>query len=81
MKEGVTMTERLQGQILKQLNGLPDDQQRQVLEFARTLVKSSPAGVPGKELLRFAGLIPEEDLKQMNAAIEQGCERVEAHEW
>jgi hypothetical protein len=75
------MTQRLQGQILKQLNGLPNEQQRQVLEFARTLAKSPAAGVPGKELLRFGGLIPEKDLKKISAAIEEGCERVDGHEW
>ena len=75
------MTERLQGQILEQLSGLPDDQQRQVLDFARALAMSSPLGIPGKDLLRFGGLISEEDLKQMNAAIEDGCERVDAHKW
>ena len=73
------MTERLQGQILEQISGLPRDQQRRVLEFVRAL--STPEGVPGKELVRFSGLIPKEELEQMNAAIEEGCERIDADAW
>jgi hypothetical protein len=75
------MTEPLQGQILEQLNGMPDDQRRLVLDFARALAKYYPSGIPGKDLLCFGGLIPQEDLKQMSAAIEEGCEGVDAHEW
>ena len=73
------MTEGLQGQILEQISGLPREQQRRVLEFARAL--STPQGVPSKELLRFGGLIPREDLQRMNAAIEEGCERMDADTW
>jgi hypothetical protein len=75
------MAGRLQGQILEQINGLPHEQQRRVLEFARALALSSPLGVPGKELVRFGGLISPEDLKQISAAIEAGCERIDADEW
>jgi hypothetical protein len=79
MKERTSMTEGLQGQILEQISGLPREQQRQVLEFARTL--SASRGVPGKELLRFGGLIPKEELQRMNAAIEEGCERMDDDAW
>jgi hypothetical protein len=75
------MTKRLQGQILDQSSDLPHEQQQRVLEFARALAQSFPAGVPGKELLRFGGIIPRKDLEQMNAAIEDGCERIDADEW
>jgi hypothetical protein len=32
-------------------------------------------------LLRFGGLIPDDVLKQIRAAIEEGCEGVDGHEW
>jgi hypothetical protein len=38
-------------------------------------------GVSGKSLLRFAGLIDSISLGEMEAAIEEGCERVDHNEW
>ena len=68
-------------QILEQINDLPYAEQRRVLDFARALSQSKVQGVPGKELLRFAGAISKEDLKKMSAAIEEGCEKVDINEW
>jgi hypothetical protein len=68
-------------QILEQVNDLPYAEQRRVLDFARALAQSKSQGVPGKELLRFAGTIPNEDLKRMSAAIEENCEKVDLNEW
>ncbi|WP_166482470.1 DUF3479 domain-containing protein [Scytonema sp. UIC 10036] len=42
-------------QILAQLNKLSDEQQQQVLDFAQFLAAKNPTGVPGKNLLQFAG--------------------------
>jgi len=36
-----------------------------------------PKGVQGKRLLSFSGIMETEDIKDMNEAIESGCERVE----
>ena len=38
-------------------------------------------GVPGSQLLRFAGGIPASDLPVMAEAIEAGCERVDRDQW
>lgn len=71
------MSERtLQSELLDQLNGLPLEKQRQVLNFARSLAE--PTGRPGKEVLLFGGAIDTDDLSTMTAAIEDGCERVNA---
>ncbi|HJQ67458.1 MAG TPA: hypothetical protein VKA70_00690 [Blastocatellia bacterium] len=69
----------LQKEILDHLNKLPIEQQRQVLDFTRTLAK--PVGKQGKELLHFAGGIDPEDLKLMSQAIEQDCEQINSNEW
>jgi len=61
------------------LGRLPVQQQRQVLEFARTL--ATPQGVRGADLLQFAGTIDESDLETMSQAIKDGCERIDADEW
>lgn len=74
------MSERtLQSELLDQLNGLPIEKQRQVLNFARSLAE--PKGRPGNEVLLFGGAIDAEDLSAMTKAIEDGCEQVNADEW
>jgi hypothetical protein len=68
-------------EVVEQLKVMPQPLQRQVLEFARSLVKSEVRGTPGQQLLRFAGSIPSDDLQLMREAIEQDCERVDVDEW
>jgi hypothetical protein len=67
--------------VVEQLKALPQELQWRVLEFTRALAISTPHGVPGAQLLRFAGTIPLEDVKVMRDAIEQGCEQVDVDEW
>lgn len=67
--------------VIEQLKVLPYELQWRVFEFTRALAVSIPHGVPGCQLLRFAGAIPLDDLQLMRLAIEQGCERVDANEW
>ncbi len=68
-------------EIIERLRALPHESRWRVLEFTRTLGLSAPHGVPGRQLLRFAGAIPLEDVKQMRQAIEQGCEQIDVNEW
>lgn len=67
--------------VVEQLKELPYELQWRVLEFARTLASSAPRGVPGKQLLRFAGTIPAGDVELIRQAIEQGCEQVDINGW
>lgn len=67
--------------IAEQLKVLPYESQWRVLEFTQALAAASPRGVPGSQLLPFAGVIPPDDLQLMQQAIEEGCERVDADEW
>ena len=71
----------VQKQLKEQLEHLPAEQQHQVLEFARSLVKAKGSGVAGKDLLRFAGAIDTEDLNAIKKAIQEGCEKVNLDEW
>lgn len=68
-------------QVIEQLKTLPQELQWRVLEFTRALAISTPRGVPGEQLLKFAGTISPEDIQTMSEAIEQGCEQVDTHEW
>jgi hypothetical protein len=67
--------------VIEQLKSLPQELQWRVLEFTRALAVSTPHGVAGVQLLRFAGTIPMEDVKVMQETIEQGCEQVDLNEW
>jgi hypothetical protein len=67
--------------VLEQLKALPYELQWRVLEFTRALAMSVPRGVPGQQLVSFAGTIPLDDLQLMHQAIEEGCEQVDADEW
>lgn len=52
-----------------------------VLAFVRTLAEEKPSGVPGSELLRFAGAIALGDLNEMKEAIAEGCGQVNLSDW
>ncbi len=73
----ITLVDR----VVEQLKALPYEMQWRVFEFARALAVSAPRGVPGPQLLRFAGAIPLDDLQLMRQTIEEGCERVDTNEW
>jgi hypothetical protein len=70
------MNTRVIDQVVRQLESLPEDKQRRVLEFAQSLGATAPGGVPGDQLLRFAGSISPDQLELMSEAIENGCEQV-----
>jgi len=68
-------------EIINKIKSLPVNLQKQVLVFVDTLQSPPIRGVPGQQLLVFAGSIPSEDLEQMRKAIEAGCEQVDTNEW
>ena len=73
--------ENLKTELLEQIEKLTLSQQKQVLDFVLELSGDLPEGTPLKELLKFAGTIPSEDLEQMKQAIAEGCEQVYESEW
>ncbi len=75
------MSESVIPTVVEQMLVLPDDMQRQVLAFLQNLRATTQRGVPGKQLVQFAGMIETEDLARMQQAIENACERVDSSEW
>jgi hypothetical protein len=75
------MSETIISQVLEQLRTMPDKLQQEVLIFTRQLKTSTQVGVPGKNLLQFAGAISLEDLAIMEQAIETDCGQVDLNEW
>jgi len=64
-------------EIAARLRRLPAAQQLQALAYVETLGRAAR----GAALTAFAGSIPRDDLAAMAAAIEAGCERVDAADW
>jgi hypothetical protein len=62
--------------VIDQLKVLPYELQWRVFEFTRALAVSGPRGIPGRQLIMFAGMIPPDDLQLMHQAIKAGCERM-----
>lgn len=77
----VKMGSKIIEKVVEQLRTMPPELQWRVLEFTRALSISTPRGVPGKDLLRFSGMISITDLEQMREAIDQGCEKIDTNEW
>lgn len=67
--------------LFRELTRLSESDRRRVLEYARTLCEGTPRGVSGASLLPLAGSIPEPDVGEMEAAIEEGCEKVNPGGW
>ena len=77
------MSDSFANKINQQVARLTPGQQHDVLSFVQSLGTKSDAdkGTPGKELLKFVGSIPHEDLEAMKAAIEEGCGQVDPDGW
>jgi hypothetical protein len=70
----------IERELREQLDQLPADQQRQVLDVARALAVKKHATASGKMLSQFGGAITKEDLELIAQAIEEGCEQVNPDE-
>jgi len=84
-------------QFYQKLTFLTPVQKQEVYDFMELVLKKSSAhqfnqerplirkeitpGIPGNQLLEFAGLIEESDLALMSEAIETSCRQVDEHEW
>lgn len=67
--------------IERQLEKLPLELQRRVLDFTNALVLSQPHGISGKQVLSFAGAMSAADTQAIEEAIAEGCETVNRDEW
>lgn len=69
-------------EVFERLKVIAPSLQQRVLEFTRTLTDlTTVKGVPGSQLLQFAGTIPSDELNLMSEAINSGCEQVDTNEW
>jgi len=72
---------QIQQELLRELDRLPVEQQRRVLDFAHGLAIPTPEGTPGSELIKFSGILSPEEAEAMLRVIEEGCGQVNPDEW
>jgi len=65
-------------ELRSRIDQLGPEEKRRLLEYSRTIGSVRPRGTPGSALRDVFGILPEEDARQMERAIEEGCERAEA---
>jgi hypothetical protein len=69
-------------QIDRELEALPVDLQRKVLDYITHLNGVGfPPGTPGKKLIKLAGTLSNEDAEELKQIIEEGCEKIDYNEW
>ena len=56
---------QIQQELLRELDRLPVEQQRRVLDFAHGLAIPTPEGTPGSELIKFSGILSPEEAEAM----------------
>ena len=71
----------VQSDLLKEVERLSPPLQRKVISYAHSLAQPRPRGTPGRQLLKYAGILSPEEAKAMMDAIEEGCERIDPSEW
>lgn len=71
----------IKDQILDDLERLAPEQQRRAAELVHGLLSPLPNGASVEDLLQLAGTVDDESAREMMAAIEEGCERVDLDEW
>lgn len=75
------MSNTLINKVVRQLRTMPDDLQQEVLVYTRQLKKERRLGVPGKDLVQFAGSFTADDLEIMRHAVDVDSEQVDLSEW
>ncbi len=66
--------------LIEYLNHLPIESQKKVRNFAHALVISQSKGTSGKDLLKFSGIMDQNDIDEMKEAIGD-CEKVDQSGW
>ena len=81
-KEGTPMVlPAIKAQILSDLDRLEPEQQKRAAELVHGLVSPLPQGASVDDLMQVAGILDDKSAREMTAAIEAGCERVDLDEW
>jgi len=78
---GLTMNKPLPKKLVDELEVLDKDDIERVVVYARSLKERHDRQSRRSELMKLAGSIPKEEIAQIKAAIEKGCERIDHEGW
>jgi hypothetical protein len=70
------MAQNIERELREQVSGLSNEQQRQVLDFVRSLAMLQRNGASGQAFLNVGGKIELSELAIMEQVIHEGCETV-----
>ncbi len=68
-------------EIDQEISALPEELQRQVLDYIRQLRTRRMPGVPGPQMVRFAGMFTAEEADAMLADINAACGQIDHGGW
>jgi hypothetical protein len=71
----------IQHQLYEEIDKLSAAEQLRLLATARELRSVTPKGTPWSEIKHLAGTLPDEDAREIMAAIEEGCENIDLDGW
>lgn len=71
----------IEDEIRRRIASLPPAHQERVLDFVRSLEPTGEGGASGRDLVRFAGTWPGEQLEEMTRIIDADCEQVDPDAW
>ena len=77
----IKMNSEIISEAAAQMAILPYKFQKRALKFIQELSLPQKSGVPGKNLLKYAGFIPPDDLRIMSDVIENDCRKIDINEW
>lgn len=75
------MNKPLPKELTDELEVLEKDDIDRVVAYARSLKERHERQARRSELMKLAGSIPKEEIAQINAAIKEGCERIDHEGW
>ena len=67
--------------ILQDLDRLSPELQHKAVQLVHQLVSPLPKGASIEDLMSLAGTLDDESAREMIAAIEEGCERIDPQDW
>ncbi|MFH0975655.1 MAG: hypothetical protein V1874_07710 [Spirochaetota bacterium] len=71
----------IQKEIINDLSNLPIELQKKVKEFTHTLLLTKSKGIPGRDILKFSGIIDDNNAEELRKIIDEGCSKVDYNEW
>lgn len=75
------MNKPLPKELTEDLEHLGEEDIERVAAYARSLKEKSERQARKTEIMKLAGSIPKEEIDQIKAAIEEGCERIDREGW